>query len=1297
MKPLKIQSGLFWRIMMTVCAVIMLFVLAIHQFILTPAAEHIADNELRQVTGELREDVRDFFGNAERQLRVAKEYAAGNMWLEGDAVGFTKLFSPILEHQQSLSAVIIAREDSRELILFHDDTGWRSRLSFPTRNPGTAKWLFWDMKGNLLSDQMLPSEYDCRTRPWFIGAITSGENQIFWTAPYMFYTKNHPGVTASIRFTNPEGVRHVVGFDVSLDALSTLTNSVRIGEEGYVALFDRQGRVIGLPNNAAAQSIPQRLQGIPSVADLGSKSFSAGHASWMNQGRTLDKIIRYTSGGTTWLGLVSSIRGDENNEFFIGVFVPENHFAHDQQQWLTVLGLAFILTMFLVWVLASDISRRLSKPLSQLVEQSKRIGAMDFASDGLVATEWVEINSLAQTHDHMRQMLLAATDHLEETINSRTFELQKLTRAMEQSPVTFMITDKNGTIEYVNPSFSRVTGYTAAEVLGTNPRILKSGHTPPETFAKMWAAIQSGETWRGEFVNRKKNGDLYWESVVVAPVKNTAGTITHFVGIKEDITAMKQMQQALAKQMDELKHARQAAEEATEAKSMFLANMSHEIRTPMNAIIGMAYLALRTELTAKQRDYVGKIHQAGTSLLRIINDILDFSKIEAHNLSLEQIDFQLDDVMRGVVDVTSAKAYEKGLEFLYHIPPDLPVSLVGDPLRLGQVITNLVNNALKFTSQGEVAVTVQELQRIDSKVQLQFTVRDTGIGLSQSDAAKLFQPFTQADGSTTRKYGGTGLGLSISKQLVELMEGAIWVESEQGIGTEFSFTVWLGISEAKLQRRRVVPQELNHLRVLVVDDNPAAREILVEYLRAMRFRVDQAAGGDEAIAAVRRAERDPYGVVFMDWQMPGMDGIQTAKILQADQDQQHVPAIVMVSAFDCDELRQQAENAVLAGVLIKPVSQSLLADTVVKMFAPRMVQAVRSPGTTDSDYRLAGMKVLIAEDNEINQQIAVELLESQGIRVTVANNGREAVMQAVEAQADPYDIILLDLQMPEMDGFEAARALRQAGIAAPIIALTARAMEGERNLCLAAGMNDHVAKPIDPHTLFTALANWKNSVAKGGTPGQVLPAAAESRLPLAMLGGFIPGVDIQDGLGRMGNNAQLYRRLLNQFAYEYSDAPEQLVTALHNGENEAAARLAHSIKGVAGNLGATAVQEAAAAIEAAVNDAGSMPAATAELVEELRCMLAEVIAGIGSLPPASGEEAAGTLEAEPADISAAVRQLDQLRALLVEADSEAIDFLDTAKEELQRVYKTDRLIRLEKAVNDFQFDEALVILDELAK
>ena len=1297
MKPLKIQSGLFWRIMMTVFAVIVLFVLAIHQFILTPAAEHIADNELRQVAGELREDVKDFFGNAERQLRVAKEYAAGNLWLEGDATGFIRLFSPVLEHQQSLSAVMFAREDSRELILFHDDMGWRSRLSFPTRNPGIAKWQFWGIKGDYLSDQTLPSEYDCRTRPWFIGAMASDEDQISWTAPYMFYTKNHPGVTASIRYTNPEGVRHVVGFDVSLEALSTLTNSIKIGEEGYVALFDSESRVIGLPNNAAAQSIPQRLQAIPVVEDLGAESFSAGYASWVNQGRTLDKIIRYTSGGTTWLGMFSSISGDQNNQFFIGVFVPENHFAHDQKQWITVLGLTIILVMFLVWALASDISRRLSTPLSQLVEQSKRIGAMDFSSDGLVATEWVEINSLAQTHDHMRQMLLEATDHLEETINSRTLELQKLTRAVEQSPVTFMITDKNGTIEYVNPNFSRVTGYTATEVLGSNSRILKSGQTPPETFAHMWTSIQSGETWRGEFVNRKKNGDLYWESVVVAPVKTADGTITHFAGIKEDITAMKQMQQVLAEQMEELKHARQVAEEATEAKSMFLANMSHEIRTPMNAIIGMAYLALRTELTAKQRDYVNKIHQAGTSLLRILNDILDFSKIEAHNLSLEQIDFQLDDVMRGVVDVTSAKAYEKGLEFLYHIPPDLPVSLVGDPLRLGQVITNLVNNALKFTSQGEVAVTVQELQRTDGKVQLQFTVRDTGIGLSQHDAAKLFQPFTQADGSTTRKYGGTGLGLSISKQLVELMEGAIWVESEQGIGTEFSFTVWLGISEAKLQRRRVVPQELNHLRVLVVDDNPAAREILAEYLRVMKFRVDMAAGGDEAIAAVRRAERDPYGVVFMDWQMPGMDGIQAARILRANQEYQHVPAIVMVSAFDRDELRQQAENAALAGVLIKPVSQSLLADTVVKMFAPRMVQAVRSPGTTDSDYRLAGMKVLIAEDNEINQQIAVELLESQGIRVTVANNGREAVMQAVEAQADPYDIILLDLQMPEMDGFEAARALRQAGIAAPIIALTARAMEGERNLCLAAGMNDHVAKPIDPHTLFTALANWKNSVAKGGTPGQSHPDSAGSQSLTAMFGDSIPGVDIQDGLGRMGNNVQLYRRLLSQFAREYSNAPEQLVTALHNGENEAAARLAHSIKGVAGNLGATVVQEAAAAIEAAVNDAGSMPAATAELVEELRCMLAEVIAGIGSLPPASGEEAAGTLEAEPADISAAVRQLDQLRALLVEADSEAIDFLDTAKEELQRVYKTDRLIRLEKAVNDFQFDEALVILDELAK
>ena len=397
---------------------------------------------------------------------------------------------------------------------------------------------------------------------------------------------------------------------------------------------------------------------------------------------------------------------------------------------------------------------------------------------------------------------------------------------------------------------------------------------------------------------------------------------------------------------DRAQDAKEKAEEATAMKSMFLANMSHEIRTPMNAVIGMAYLALKTPLSEKQRDYVTKIHNAGTSLLGVINDILDFSKIEAGRLDIEAVEFRLDDVIASVTAITAQKAQDKGLEFLVDVADSVPQTLVGDPLRLGQVIANLINNAIKFTEQGEVYLTVELLEQVGDRATLGFSVMDTGIGMTPEQAARLFQPFSQADASTTRKHGGTGLGLTICRRLVELMGGEIWLESEPGQGSTFLFTVSVGVS-AGLARSRVAPEQLRALSALVVDDNAAARDILVHALVGVCARVDAVSSGEEAIAAVRQHDSDqPYDVIFMDWRMPGMDGIQAARLIKEDPSLTTRPAVVLVTAFGREEVREEAERIQVDGFLLKPVTASMLFDT--------LVDAVRRRQPGPSGTRAAG-------------------------------------------------------------------------------------------------------------------------------------------------------------------------------------------------------------------------------------------------------------------------------------------------------------------------------------------------------
>lgn len=1133
------------------------------------------------------------------------------------------------------------------------------------------------------------------------------------------------------------------------------------------------------------------------------------------------------------------------------------------------------------------------------------------------------------------------TKRLLDTERQYTESLQLYLNVIEQSPLSILITDTDGNIEYTNPFFSKVTGYRKEEALGKNPRILRTGKTPADVYEDMWETILKGDIWKGEFVNRKKGGEEYEEAVIISPIKNAQDRITHFVGIKEDISEYKRIRKELsnqlyfinqlidtlpnplfyvdkeerfvgcnrayedafrinrsqlrglklrdfahvsaksyeefscarqqvqdtgkpvsimmkrifadrlerdilytvstyrlsdgstggylgimtdisdlkqkekellntnhfldtiidslplmlyvknadtlsfdkvnracsdffgltpqamngltnldifpedvAKALDEtggrvlregkpvseievvhtqdkgtryihatklpmvdadghqtyllgiseditelklkekqLEEALRLAEEATQAKSQFLANMSHEIRTPMNAIIGLAYLALRTELTGKQKDYVTKIHNAGKSLLGVLNDILDISKIESGKLQMEHVDFVLEDVISQTIGLVSQQAHDKGLELLSRLGPGIPRSLKGDPLRLGQILMNLLSNAVKFTREGQVELQIEMLSGYRDKLELKFSVSDTGIGMSEEARARMFQAFMQADNSTTRQYGGTGLGLAISKELVEMMGGSIWVESVEGEGSVFSFKAWFEVPETALIHSRIVPERLDGLRVLVVDDNMTAREILSEYLGQMRCRVETAESGEEALRAVALADADrPFDLILLDWKMEGICGLETSTLIRNDPSIRHQPAIILVTAFGEDRLKKQAEAAMVNDYLVKPVSESMLFDALVRNFAPPPA-LLEGRDTLSAGADLEGY-VLLVEDHEINQQIAVELLTSRGLRVDVAGNGVIAVekMKNQTLFADPYHFILMDLQMPEMDGFEAAQRIRAMGHTLPIIAMTARTLQEEQERCLAAGMNDHVAKPIDPDILFAAIRR----IGLAALP-EVAAAAGDIRAGdngapepdrLGQWPPSIHGVDLEDGLRRVGHNLELYRRLLLSFADNQTDTAVPVRYALRQGDLETVQRLIHNLKGVTANLGIWVVSGLCERIEKKLSHDGEEQELNKE-AEELEQLLRRIAFDIKELIPVEPEaKPEMKFRAEPT-----VQALQKLLSMLQDSDSEAVDYYEAIKHELATLLLPDEESHLGHCLKSYELEEAATVIE----
>jgi len=897
-----------------------------------------------------------------------------------------------------------------------------------------------------------------------------------------------------------------------------------------------------------------------------------------------------------------------------------------------------------------------------------------------------EITARAKIQQEFLETQKAAEDNLR-------LEKERFVSIFEMSSDAILIIENGRFVDCNKAALTMLCYATKEAFLNTHPSELSPEKQPDGRYSfekaeeMMRLAIDEGHH-HFEWTHTKSNGENFPVEVRLSAAGYRENKLINVIW--RDLTEQKRAEKIIQESIYEKETLLRQAETANKSKSDFLANMSHEIRTPMNAIIGIAHLALRTELNPKQKDYLAKIQRSGQHLLGIINDILDFSKIEAGKLEVETVDFEFDKVLDNISNLISEKADAKGLELIFDIDIALANDLRGDPLRLSQVLINYANNAVKFTEAGEIVIRAKIVEETGVDALVLFEVQDTGIGLTQEQQQKLFQSFQQADTSTTRQYGGTGLGLAISKKLANLMGGDVGVESEHGTGSLFWFTVRLGKGVSK--KKVLLPHpDLRNRRALVVDDNSQARQILSEMLRGMTFSVGEAESGGEAVLSISEADaaNQPYEIVFLDWRMPGMNGMEAARQI-AKMNIKKRPYLIMVTGYGREEVFREANGAGIEMVLVKPVSPSILFDTAIRALTGGLVPAglAYEPQHGAGDLlvgveNIRGAKILLAEDNDLNQQVAIELLTECGFEIDLAENGAIAVQMAAEKQ---YDIILMDMQMPVMDGLMATRKIRELkGFGKlPILA-----MASDRASCLQAGMNDHITKPIDPDALLAALLQWIPSKTSAGKPQARAAATTSSSLEIGPLAA-IEGLDAGCGMRRTLNKPESYKKLLRRFVDSQSNAIADIRSHLAANDRNTAERAAHTLKGVAGTVGAVTVQAIAELIEQVIREGGDASELEPSLVEAERTLSSLFSALKNVLQPL---ESGIVPDVDWGKVKIIV---PRLVSLLADDDTDAVALFNEHAPLLRGAFGPS-IAQVDRALNGYEMAEALESLRDIAK
>lgn len=867
-------------------------------------------------------------------------------------------------------------------------------------------------------------------------------------------------------------------------------------------------------------------------------------------------------------------------------------------------------------------------------------------------------------------------------------------------------------MSYISAGIEKLIGISAQAIMANNAAYTKTIHPADLAMYRQMQreALERLSLFDCSFRIIRPDGSLRWLRCRSAP--SGQESVTVWDGIMLDITREREAELAL-------QAAKEIAEAAERAKSEFLATMSHEIRTPMNTVIGMTRLIQQTPLLPKQRNYLEKVELSANALLSVINDILDFSKIEAGMLTLENVEFALDDVLETVSAVTTLRAEEKGIEVVYSVAPDVPRLLSGDPLRLSQVLNNLVSNAIKFTHLGEVVIAINTMAPANSrtlaagKIALEVSVKDTGIGLSTVQINQLFRPFSQADSQTTRRYGGSGLGLAISQRLVGQMGGELKVDSTPGLGSTFYFSVHLHTAQPQHTPKPVRYHGTPVDRVLIVDDNASARDILAEMVRGFGMRADTVESGEQALSDLQLASRvgTPYGLVLMDWRMPGMDGLEVARRIREEEHLSSTPAVLMVTAYGRDEVMRKAEALRLQGLLIKPVTQSVLFNAILEALQSQghgIARRSRTEASADTLVphaspiqlypNLLGRSVLVVDDNALNREVAADFLSLVGVQVSLATNGAEALSMLEQSR---FDAVLMDVHMPQMDGLDATRALRlQPHLQQlPVIALTAQARVEDRTAIEEAGMNAHLTKPIDERKLYETLSEW--IISPHADAAATNPVASDPLQESDRRMAVAPGINHARMRERFHGNTERMERVLAGFHRDFSDAPQALMMHAQQSAWQPLSMLAHTLKGALGYLEANTLVQAAETIENQARAWTQSPAPAGQPHSRLQAETTEFAAQLQTLlqglamrqSPSAPVDLEPDTSPEPA--TRLRRSLVQLKRLVADGDYAAVAELEHMLSSIPAARWTPLLQQILQHVEDLDSDAALAAIDRL--